>query len=118
MKALLDQSFPTSIATMSHHGHLLTRCDDACSDQDLIRMAANDGFDVVVMLGDAVLADESLLNRCTELKIALAATVAEDPVIGGNHVTANLPRLARIASPGAVLVIKAREVTPYPSQTI
>ena len=117
MKVLLDQTFPASIATLSSDGHQLERYDNHCDDVDLIKAGADGRFDVVVMLGTSVLADEILLNRCTELKIALGVTVEEDPVIGRYHVNANLPALARKASPGAVLVIKSRGVTPYPSQT-
>ena len=118
MKMLFDQTFPALIATRSRDGHQLERYDNHCDDVGLIKAAADGHFDVVVMLGTSVLADEILLGRCTELKIALAATAEENPAIGGTHVTANLRALAQKASPGAVLVIKAREVTPYLSQTI
>ena len=116
MKVLLDQTFPALIATRSRDGHQLERYDNHCDDLGLIEAAADGYFDVVVMLGTSVLADEILLDRCAELKIALAATAEEDPAIGVIHVTANLRALAQRVSPGVILVVKAREVAIYLSQ--
>ena len=118
MKVLLDQTFPASIATRSRDGHQLERYDNHCDDLGLIKAAAKGHFDVVVMLGTSVFADENLLAKCRELNIALAATAEEDPVIGEIHVVANLRALAERASPGSILLVKSREVTQYLSQTI
>ncbi|GEM_PF-2825705 len=111
MKILLDQSFPSSIATLSYHGHILGRCDAPRLDGVFVEKAAEEGFEIAVMLGCSVLADNALLDRCRELPLALAVTTEEHPVIAGNNVTANLLRLVDLASPGAVLVIKKRSVT-------
>ncbi len=113
VKLLVDATFPETVETEAPAGVEVLRWPGGeVSDEDLLRAGAHQGTRGVVFFDRRSLYQPGLRELAAELRLALLAVEADDPVDAKDRLLQNLAHVRKVLNTCEVVLILANEARP------
>ncbi len=95
MKLLVDSSFPKRLHQLpNRHGVDVDRYDGSAPDRDLVRYAAEAGYDALLVLDQELVTRPAIRELAEEVGVTLVCSVTDDPVDAETYLRSSLSTLA------------------------
>lgn len=113
MRLLIDAVLPESTASEAPAGVTIVRFSESgVSDEELLRIAARDGYRAAVLFDRSSLSQPGLRQLARELGVGLVAVQADDPVEAKERLLLNLDHLRQALASASVVLVLASEARP------